>query len=257
MNRSAASFRLRSAVKSSLASVGVEIRRVRSRAQVGSIGTMLPLLEHVRAVGLEPRGILDVGANRGDWSRLAHSLFPMARLVLVEPQHEMAGYLDTFCSQVDGAQWFQVGAGAQAGELILTIWDDLVGSSFLPRSSERPADAARQRSVPVVAIDDLLAEHGIDPPELVKLDVQGFELEALRGASKLFGLTELFIMEASLYEFLPGQPLVGEVITFMAERDYVVYDVAGYERRPYDGALGQLDLCFARAGGTLRRSSRW
>jgi len=64
-------------------------------------------------------------------------------------------------------------------------------------------------------------------------------------------------METSLYAFLPGLPLLREVIDFMAERDYEVYDVAGYIRRPVDAALGQLDVAFARRRGFLRQHDRW
>jgi hypothetical protein len=94
-------------------------------------------------------------------------------------------------------------------------------------------------------------------PDLVKLDVQGFELEVLRGAPSLFGGTELFVVETSLFAFLPGLPLLGEAIEFMAARGYEVYDLAGRIFRPVDGALAQLDVAFARRRGVLRRHDLW
>jgi hypothetical protein len=41
------------------------------------------------------------------------------------------------------------------------------------------------------------------------------------------------------------------------EWDYVVYDFAGFARRPLDGALGQCDICFVKRNGFLRVSNEW
>ncbi|HNO94461.1 MAG TPA: hypothetical protein PKJ84_09830, partial [Anaerolineales bacterium] len=83
------------------------------------------------------------------------------------------------------------------------------------------------------------------------------ELEVLKGAKSLMQHTEIFILEASLYPFMEGVPMAHELITFMADHQYYLYDVAGWMRRPYDGALGQLDLVFARESGFLRQSNAW
>jgi len=92
---------------------------------------------------------------------------------------------------------------------------------------------------------------------LVKLDIQGFELEALAGASSLYGETEVFIMETSLFAFLPNNPTTLDCMVFMQEKGYALYDITDFLRRPYDGALGQVDLAFVKEDGYLRRSLEW
>ena len=77
------------------------------------------------------------------------------------------------------------------------------------------------------------------------------------GCPSIFGKTEVFVLETSLYAFLDDIPLLREVIQFMAERGYEIYDVAGQIRRPIDGALGQLDIAFARRNGFLRQHDLW
>ena len=96
----------------------------------------------------------------------------------------------------------------------------------------------------LTTLNRLAAQFGM--PDMVKLDVEGFELEALKGASELFGRTDLFVIEIALYRF-SGRPMIHEVVPFMAQRGYFVYDIAGFIRRPYDGAIGLIDLCFSRA----------
>ncbi|ORB51170.1 hypothetical protein BST42_17215 [Mycolicibacterium rhodesiae] len=208
---------------------------------------MRSTLVGLRDRGLAPTTVLDVGANRGDWTKLARDIFPAATYVMLEPQLEMAPYLDAV-----GEPWHGVAAGSENGTLELTIWPDLVGSSFLkPDGADYPT-----RPVKIVTINHLIARENYAIPELVKLDIQGFELEALRGATQLFGVTEAFIVEVSLFSF-GGHPILREVVEFMGERGYETYDIAGALRRPSDGALGNLDLCFARVDGALRESNSW
>jgi FkbM family methyltransferase len=57
----------------------------------------------------------------------------------------------------------------------------------------------KQREIEISSIDDLLSESVIHNPELIKIDIQGYELEALKGAERTFGHTEVFILEVSLF----------------------------------------------------------
>jgi len=213
-------------------------------------------LEDVAARGFEPRSILDVGANKGDWSRMAAAVFPNASFLLIEPQQEMLAHLQQFCRDFPKARFVEAGAGASPGELTLTIWNDLEGSSFLPEENTSLTRDKKRRNVRIITIDSLYDDE-TNLPDLVKLDIQGFELEALKGAQKLFGRTELFILEVSLHEFMPNQPLFSDVVTFMAQRGYEPYDLPGFMRRPLDGALGQADIAFAWRDGFLRNSHEW
>jgi FkbM family methyltransferase len=218
---------------------------------------MEPFLEFVRDRGFRPRLVVDVGANRGAWTRMARRVFPEARFLLFEPQPEMRNPLDALCREDSNVEWFEVACGSREETRLQTIWPDLEGSSFLPYSDAERIARGEQRPVRLRPLDDLLLERGASIPDLVKLDIQGFELEALRGATSLFGHTELFVVETSLFEFLPRLPLLREVIDFMAERGYEVYDLAGRIRRPVDGALGQLDVAFAKRRGRFRPDDRW
>jgi FkbM family methyltransferase len=218
---------------------------------------MRPFLEFVRGLGFDPSYVVDVGANRGRWTEMAREVFPRAEFLLVEPQPEMREPLDELCRRLPGVRWVECAAGARDETRIQTIWADLDGSSFLPRPQADRLARGEQRPARVRRLDDLLAEDGGRVPDLVKLDVQGFELEALAGSPSIFGRTELLVLETSLYAFLPDLPILREVIEFMAARGYEVYDLAGHIRRPVDAALGQLDVAFARRRGFLRQHDRW
>lgn len=254
-------FNMKSIVKRGLQSLGYEIKRKPTTGDSGSrpVGDMKSFLEGLKQCGLDCRYIMDVGANKTDWSRLAAQVFPGSSFVLIEPQTEMKTYLDAFCADYPSSKYFMAGAGAARGVLTLTVWDDLAGSSFLPASDDTLRKANKQRDIEILTIDDIIRDNGFPVPDFIKLDIQGFELEALKGASHTFGKTEAYLLEVSLFNFSEGKemPVFSDVVNFMLERGYVVYDFPGFLRRPYDQALGQCDVCFVKKEGVLRNTNRW
>ncbi len=244
--------------------MGVELTRFNQKilepaSTSRPVGRMDYLLQDVKMRGLKCRSILDVGANTGSWSKMASDIFPDCNFYLIEPQIEMKHHLESFCNENKNARYFLAGAGAKKEKLTLTIWDDLSGSSFLPAEDERLKNDGKQREIDIITIDEMILENKIGTPDLMKLDIQGFELEALKGAESTFGKTEVYILEVSLfsYEDVPGLPDFAEVINFMRDRNYVVYDFPGFLRRPSDGALGQCDICFVKQDGFLRKIKTW
>jgi FkbM family methyltransferase len=217
------------------------------------IAQMPLFLEDIKARKFIPKGIIDVGANSGEWTQMALSVFPNTPVIMIEPQDEMEPFLNEVIKRIPNTYFIKAGAGREPGELVQTIWEDHAGSSFLPTVNPESLKAGKQRRTKIITIDDALAASFPQfVPELVKLDIQGFELEALSGAKTLFGKTEMFILEAALFSAMPNQPLVREIISFMFERGYELYDVPGHYRRPSDGALSQLDLAFVKASGMFR-----
>jgi FkbM family methyltransferase len=251
-------------IKNGLAAVGLELRRLpRYQSPLPAsrgrpIGNIRNFLEDVRARSFTPTGILDVGANRGDWTKMALSVYPTAKVVMIEPLDEMDAPLLALCRERPSCRRVKAGVGRTEGDLFQSIWKpDLGTSTFLPGPDDNQIRAGTQRRTHVITIDSILTQDTDFPPDLVKLDIQGFELEALMGGNILFGKTELFIIETSLFSFMDRQPITREVISFMADRGYEIYDVTESVRRPSDGALGQIDIAFAKAHGLLRSHNRW
>lgn len=207
-----------------LGKTGYEFRKLQSPAShLRPIGQLESVLIDCRARGFEPKLVFDVGASNGAWTDAVRPIWPNARFVTVEPRD--TGVEPTVRAAV----------GAEEGTGTLTDWD--TGSTLVPQN----ASGETQYQVPVTTLDRLAKQFGV--PDLVKLDVEGFELEALRGATSLFGKTDLFLVEVALYRFTE-RPMLHEVIAFMSQHGYFVYDIGGFIRRPYDGAVGLMDLCF-------------
>ena len=112
------------------------------------------------------------------------------------------------------------------------------------------------RPVAVTTLGAVCEEYVHGPIHLLKVDVEGFELQVLRGAEPLLNAIPTVILEVSLERFW-NQPIFHEVIAQMAEWGYWVYDFVGFNRRPADGSLGQADVCFVRSDSPLRRRGGW
>ncbi|MCP9768226.1 FkbM family methyltransferase [Lacihabitans sp. LS3-19] len=217
-------------------------------------GDMTLFLEGIKSRGISPKNILDIGAHKADWSLSTSEIFPDAAFYMIEPQEELKPFIDSFLKNHKGA-WFLGGAGAENGELTLSVWDDFAGSSFLlPEGQE---SGKKQRKVPIYSVDGLIAEGKMPIPDICKIDVQGFEIEVLKGAKSILGKTDIFILEASMFKFSPNQPLLHEIIDYMCKNGYVIYDFAGFANRPLDKALGQLDICFVLENSPLRQNHGW
>lgn len=211
----------------------------------------------IRARGFRPQNILDIGANRGDWSRIARHWFPDASFTLVEPQVEMKETLDAFCAETASARWIHAGAGAEEGELRLTVLPDQVSSSFAISERNAKEWGLPQRVVRMTTLDRLCVEEIGAIPELVKVDAEGFEYEILKGAQSLFGKTEVFLLELMMLRIHETARPFHEMIAIMADLGYYAYDFTTFIRRPRDGALGVCEIAFVRKDGLLRASLEW
>jgi len=222
------------------------------------VGNMRKLLKDLYSRKFRPRKIADIGANEGKWSKMTKEIFKDADFYLIEPLLEMETKLNEFCKSNPGSKYFLYGAGSKKEKLYLTLGgDNLTGSNLVYEENEFLKKANEQREIQIITIDSLIENKEMSVPDFVKMDIQGFELEALKGGEKLFQNTEVFIIETNFFEFMKGVPLAHEIILFMAEKGYVIYDFPGFHRRPYDGALAQMDICFVKSDGLLRDSNKW
>jgi FkbM family methyltransferase len=214
--------------------------------------TTLPgVLDQLERCGFEPATVIDVGAAYGLWSAACHERFPRARFILIEPVEEYAPFLENRAAPWGGT-YIQAAAASTIGTRQINVHDDLVGTSFFSEA-EGPGVDGTPRSVPTIQLDETCRELGATAPILMKLDVQGSELDVLEGATEILELTEVIIMEVSFFGFFREAPTVVDVITSMAEKDFVPYDILDLHHRPLDGALAQADFVFTRHDSGLRK----
>jgi FkbM family methyltransferase len=209
--------------------------------------SMKESLVRLRSNGFVPTTVFDIGVATGTPG--LYSIFENVRYVLVDPLTESEPFMAKICERFPNSFYRVAAAGAAQGEAPFVVEPGLSGSSFLMKGGTLPV-----RNVPVVTLDSLVDEHDLKGPFLVKLDVQGFELEVLRGLVRHLDKTEIVIAETSLWadRKRSGAPTTAELIAFMSDRGFVLYDIAGIAYRPRDGAIAEMDLLFCRADSSLR-----
>ena len=200
--------------------------------------------------GFRPQRILDVGANHGAWTRAAIAYFPDASYTLVEPQDHLRAHVQDLRERGCALRWITAGVSDRPGRLPLTIAPNDVSSNFGLSPDEARRLGYTQVEVDLVTIDDLVARDGGAVPEMVKIDAEGFDLQALRGGRSLFGRTEVFYVEASVCATRVENTMAA-VISMMTEAGYRMIDITDLNRSPRHGVLWLCELVFLREGSPL------
>jgi FkbM family methyltransferase len=125
--------------------------------------------------------VFDIGANKGEWSRAVQKRAGDVRLFLFEPQAACAPYL-----AIDGAVLTQAAVGEKDGRAVLYSPSDGAGIASLHERKDSlfHQETFASSEVAVVSIDTFMEEHAIQSVDFMKMDIEGHELFALRGAAR-------------------------------------------------------------------------
>ena len=203
--------------------------------------------------GFDPRQIVDGGANVGEFAVRASLIFPEALVHLVEPQPACIEALAELALN-DRFRLHTVALGRENGFINLAIDPNGVttGAHIQP-----DAEVNSGVEVPVARLDTVLAnEMGIDDRCLLKLDLQGWELEALRGAESIFESIEVILTEVSFFA-QAYEPSIETLIRFLDDRGYALYDIASLAARLRDNRAHQGDFIFVRRNSPLMTDAAW
>jgi FkbM family methyltransferase len=231
-------------VSGTLSYLDLEVRRTRAARR-----TLRGSLEQVRALGLSPATVIDIGAADGTME--LYETFPDAHHILVEPLVEFKPDLERLKRRFRRLDYLIAAAASRSGQTELHVHADLHGSSLHLEHEGAEVDGS-PRTVPAVTVDEICAH--VAAPCLLKVDVQGGELDALAGAERTLSRTDYVVLEASLFQFFREGPQFRDTMDYMHQRGFVLYDLVGHIHRPLDDALAQVDTVFLRSDSPLRRN---
>lgn len=159
--------------------------------------------------------VLDVGANRGQFARQALRLFPGASIYSFEPLPDAFAGLQSWisCEKLQRVRALPLALGSSNGSSSMFVHREHDPSSSLLATTEHARNLYSQTAVQsqievhIRTLDSLVNEGAvrISPVTLLKIDVQGFELEVLRGARRTLESIEAGIIEIGLQPLYHGQ----------------------------------------------------
>ena len=172
--------------------------------------------------------------------------------MMIEPQISENKFLKRFCKKHSDCFFINALVGASEKEHTLFLIDGLNSRVF----SDSETKANNYVELPMTTLDCLTKETPFNKSQLLKFDVQGYELEVLKGASSILNYVEVIIMEVSLIPLIPEAPKFNEVIQSLHDMDFRLYDICSKFRRPIDKALWQIDAVFVRSKSSLGSVSK-
>jgi len=194
--------------------------------------------------------IFDVGANVGEFTECVLAFQPWAIVHAFEPisevfevlQRKFKDYPGIFCRNVAlgrerGEQAINVSSYAQASSFLengRVLNDRVYGIDFTPVKTE---------TVRVKTAAGYARASGVDCIKLLKLDVQGYELEVLKGTEPILDRIEFIYTEVQFQELYKNGPMFDEVYEFLNRRGFELLRMTSF-RADDDGRLMECDMIF-------------
>ncbi len=224
------------------------------------IGATIEHRHQLKDLGL--RTVVDIGANVGQFSLLIRGMYPEAQVFAFEPLSRAAAKFIRLHGQDGHVRFFQKAIAPFVAKQAMHVSRRDDSSSLLAIGTGQTeyapgTDEVSTEEVSLATLDECVKPEGVKGPALLKLDVQGYELEVLKGASQCLKMCEMLLLEVSFQRLYTHCPLAHEVIGFLGAKGFHVYDICSFVQRPADNELTQCDLVFARADSKLFSYEGW
>ncbi|MDH3716615.1 MAG: FkbM family methyltransferase [Planctomycetota bacterium] len=192
--------------------------------------------------------IVDGGANVGQFARAASLAYPDSTILSFEPLPDVARKLRHNLADLPNHRVFEKALGNIDGEIEFHQSSYSQSSSVLVR--EKCEDSLLQGTreigtlkVVICKLDSELDHSELRPPVLLKLDVQGYELEALQGAREVLARTSHVLVETAFEKTYAGEPHFEEVWLYLRERGFRFVRPLAF-RKDRRGRIVQIDALF-------------
>lgn len=194
-------------------------------------------------LGFIPRTVLDIGAFEGYWSRGIKEVFPTCHPFMIEGDKDKAEKLEStghpfeiaLLADKEKSVTFHKTKGVYTTGNSIYIENSL---SFANGNPTYYTVTERTKT-----LSELVRRQGLRNIDLIKLDVQGAEKDVLMGGVDVLLSCKAVILEISLGEYNRGAPQVAEMIVFMDQMGFSMYDIVELH---YDekSQLQQFDAIF-------------
>lgn len=200
--------------------------------------------------------VLDVGANTGGYGQSLREIGYCGDILSFEPLED--AYAELQHVSRDDPHWHiapRMAVGAEDGDIVINVAGNSTSSSVLPMHDTHVQAAPLSRyvgtqRVPLHRLDGI--RHDVLTPvrrTLLKIDTQGYEMAVLQGAASLLPNVRGVQLELSVVPLYEGQTLYREIIEWLSERGFELWNIVPGFLDESSGRLLQFDGIFFRADG--------
>ncbi len=179
--------------------------------------------------------VIDGGAHEGETADLLLDTFSNPTVHCFEPQGDKFSLLKNKFESTDNVRLYNCALGKSNEERVFHVMPDTYLSSMLKPTEKYTSmfdkmdgDESKDVRAEVRKLDDVVSQN-ID---IIKLDLQGFELEALKGAKKSLSQARAVLLEVMFNENYEGQPVFGDIDDFMTRSHYKLYRLYNIKHWP-------------------------
>jgi FkbM family methyltransferase len=175
--------------------------------------------------------VYDIGAAKGFVASCLAKLPNVASIHAFEPIPDVYQELESYTRSFNKIQCHNVALGRTPGAALMNISKRTNSSSLLPMAQTHieqftDTEITKQISVPVARLDDYVQQQLLPLPDLVKIDVQGFEKQVLEGAATTIHHAKYCILEMSFQPLYDGSPLFDDIYQLMRQLGFKLVGVA-------------------------------
>ncbi len=209
------------------------------------------MLKGIEAMGINPKTVLDIGANKGMFTKCSSFVFPDASFYAFEPLDNCFEELSRLQHSIERLKCYNVAIGNNntAATIHRSSYDysssllemDELHKAAFPYSAEEIQDNIQLRM-----LDSILLSEQLLRPLLMKIDVQGYEKFVLEGAKQTLNVTDAIICEISFRPLYKGQPLFDEVYDVLRASGFRFMGHVGQLQHPQTKEILQIDGLFLR-----------
>ena len=171
------------------------------------------VVELIISKGVTVKNIYDIGAHKGEWTlAISRYLNNDTKITMFEPSVSHQGVLNEISNRY-GYRFIPIALGKSNGFFNFHTSGG-TGDSFYEEVESENKQGISPKLIEVETLDNVIQRFSLQPPDLLKLDCQGSELDILKGGKKTLNKVSGIILEASILECNIGAPLMGDLVSF-------------------------------------------
>ena len=175
---------------------------------------------------INPETVIDIGSNKGQFVMLIEQLFPNKIIYSFEPILEVLEKQKKFFNYKKNIFFYNFALGSSTLTEDFYITKSADNSSFFKAkkngNKNKKFEIKEKKNIQIKTLDEVIINEKIIGPVLMKIDVQGYELEVLKGSENMLKKIEYILLEVSETEVYENQPLSDRIITFLQKRNYQI-----------------------------------